>query len=263
VSLHGQVDRAIRCIGLTKAFSDISTGAEIVALRDLTLDIEAGAFVTILGPSGCGKTTLLNIIAGFEKPTDGDVTIGRQPIAGPGPDRGVVFQEYALFPWLTVAQNVGYGLVERGVRKQEVKDAVHGWLEQVGLEDFDTRYPHELSGGMRQRAALVRVLANESEILLMDEPFAALDALTRTALQRELALLWGRTDKTVIFVTHNVDEAILLGDRMIVMTGRPGSLKVDVGIDLPRPRDPTSESFNQYRRIAAVQLETEIAVQVH
>jgi NitT/TauT family transport system ATP-binding protein/sulfonate transport system ATP-binding protein len=204
--------------------------------------------VTVIGPSGCGKTTLLSIVAGFERPTSGEILVDDQPIDGPGADRGVVFQEYALFPWLTLRQNVEYGPRERRVPPGEARNIVDRTLRLVNLEGADHRYPHELSGGMRQRVALARVLVNDPKILLMDEPFAAVDAQTRAALQRELARLWAETGKTVLFVTHSVEEAVLLGDRVIAMTPRPARVKEDVAVALPRPRDPTSPAFNDYRR---------------
>jgi ABC-type nitrate/sulfonate/bicarbonate transport system ATPase subunit len=244
----------IECESLRKVFYDGRSRTEIVALGNFTLDIKAGELITIVGPSGCGKTTLLNIAAGFERHTAGRILIDGQPVAGPGPDRGVVFQEYALFPWLRVTQNVAYGLAERGMRKNEAHELAESWLERVGLEGFGHQYPHELSGGMRQRVALIRVLANDPRILLMDEPFAALDALTRGILQKELEILWEETRKTVIFVTHNVEEAIYLGDRMVIMSARPSSIKAVVPINLPRPRDATTGEFNEHRRFAAEQL---------
>ncbi len=214
--------------------------------------------MTVLGPSGCGKTTFLNIVAGFEQPSGGSITLDGRPIPGPGPDRGIVFQEYALFPWLTVEQNVAYGLLERGLPKEAVRKQVAHWLQLVGLSGFERRYPHELSGGMRQRVALIRVLANDPSILLMDEPFAAVDAQTRAVLQRELERLWSQTHKTVLFVTHSVEEAIFLGDRVVVMTARPGRVKDIILVDLPRPRDPTSNEFNAYRRHATRLIEDEV-----
>ncbi len=238
----------ILCRHLSKSFSDIREGQRVTALDDITFEVRRGEFVTLVGPSGCGKTTLLYILAGFERPTSGEVLLEDQPIDGPGADRGVVFQEYALFPWLTLRQNVAYGPRERGVPSAEARALVDRTLEMVGLAGAENRYPHELSGGMRQRVALARVLVNDPKILLMDEPFAAVDAQTRTTLQGELARLWEETGKTVFFVTHSVEEAVLLGNRVIAMTPRPGRLKADVPIHLTCPRDPTSPAFNDYRR---------------
>jgi ABC-type nitrate/sulfonate/bicarbonate transport system ATPase subunit len=245
-----QVNRQgrIECVGLGKVFIDQRSGAETAALADVNLTIEPGQFVTIVGPSGCGKTTLLNILAGFEKLSSGVVNIDGQPPRGPSPERGVVFQEYALFPWLTVVRNVAYPLIERGVRRREADKQARAWLERVGLLAFADRHPHQLSGGMKQRVALIRVLANEPRILLMDEPFAALDAFTRRSLQREVERLWSQTRSTAVFITHNVEEAILLGDRVIVMSSQPGRVKEMIDVDLDRPRDVTSGPFNEVRR---------------
>jgi NitT/TauT family transport system ATP-binding protein len=238
----------IECRSVCKAFQDTAEGTEVVALDGLTLDIEPREFLTLLGPSGCGKSTLLNIMAGFERPDDGQVLLDGHPVKTPGPDRGVVFQDYALFPWLNVRQNVEYGLREKGLAKAEVAETGRSFIRMVGLTGFERRYPHELSGGMRQRVALARVLAINPQILLMDEPFAAVDAQTRVILQEELQRVWMQTQKTVVFVTHSVDEAIYLSDRVTVMTARPGTVKAIVPIDLPRPRDATSDAFNAFRR---------------
>jgi NitT/TauT family transport system ATP-binding protein len=233
---------------------------EVLALDDMTIDVAPGEFVAIVGPSGCGKTTFLNIVAGFEPPTAGEISVDGRPVTGPGPDRGVVFQDYALFPWLNVLNNVRYGLRERGVPKREAAEVAFRWLHQVGLDEFGDQYPHELSGGMRQRVALIRVLVNEPKILLMDEPFAALDALTRTALQKELVTLWERTAQTVIYVTHNVEEAIFLADRVVIMSRRPSKISHVVEIDLPRPRDVTSVAFNDHRRRATEFLDSALGL---
>ncbi|MGH7264466.1 MAG: ABC transporter ATP-binding protein [Candidatus Rokuibacteriota bacterium] len=248
----------ITCRGLTKRFLDITRGEEVVALQDITLEIDAEEFVVVLGPSGCGKTTLLNVLAGFEAPTAGEARLDGVPITGPGPDRGVVFQEYALFPWLTVRQNIGYGPRERRVPGAQRAERVQAQIVAVGLTGFEDRYPHELSGGMRQRVALARVLVNDPKILLMDEPFAALDAQTRTLMQRELLTVWGRAQRTVVFVTHNIEEAIVLGDRVVVMTARPGRIKETVAVGLPRPRDVTSHEFNTLRRRITALVEEEV-----
>lgn len=238
----------IVCRGLGKSFLDIAEGRRVEAVADLSLEIEPGEFVVVLGPSGCGKTTLLNIVAGFEQATAGELLLDGQPILGPGPDRGVVFQEYALFPWLTLRQNVEYGPRQRGLPPAEIRRLADRFLAMVGLTDFANRYSHELSGGMRQRVALARVLVNDPKMLLMDEPFAALDAQTRAGLQQELARLQVQTSKTVLFITHSVEEAVILGDRVIIMTPRPGRISTEIRIDLERPRDPTDPAFNQYRR---------------
>jgi ABC-type nitrate/sulfonate/bicarbonate transport system ATPase subunit len=242
-----------------KSFRDAREGRVVHAIENISLDIEHGEFVTVIGPSGCGKTTLLNILAGFERPSAGRVLLEGQPISSPGADRGVVFQEYALFPWLTLRQNVQYGPRERRLPDALVRELTERTLSLVRLTGAEDRYPHELSGGMRQRAALARVLINDPKILLMDEPFAALDAQTRARLQQEVARLWAEMRKTVFFVTHSVEEAVLLADRVIAMTTLPGRLKADVRIDLPRPRDPTSPPFNDYRRTLENLLMEEIA----
>jgi len=243
---------------LRKRFTDIARQEEIVALDGVDLDIAEDEFLTILGPSGCGKTTLLNIVAGFEAASGGEVRLDHETIRAPGPDRGVVFQEYALFPWLSVEQNIEFGLRERGVPRAERRARVHRQIASVGLSGFEKRYPQELSGGMRQRVALARVLVNDPKILLMDEPFAALDAQTRTLMQDELLRVWSRDRRTALFITHNIEEAILLGDRVVVMTARPGRIKEIVMVTLPRPRDVTSADFNSIRRRVAALLEDEV-----
>ena len=244
--------------GLRKEFIDISRQAEIVALSNIDLEIGEDEFLTILGPSGCGKSTLLNIIAGFEHATGGDVRLDGKVILEPGPDRGVVFLEYALFPWLNVTQNIEFGLRERGVPKAERRVRVSKQIATVGLGGFEDRFPQELSGGMRQRVALARVLVNDPKILLMDEPFAALDAQTRTIMQTELLRVWSAERRTALFVTHNIEEAVLLGDRIVVMTARPGRIKEIVPVNLARPRDVTSTEFNEIRRYVASLLEDEV-----
>jgi NitT/TauT family transport system ATP-binding protein len=223
-------------------------GRRMVALQDISLEIPHGQFVCLLGPSGCGKSTLLNAIAGFAPPTSGRVLADGVPVAGPGPDRGMVFQEYALFPWMTVEQNVGFGLEIKGMARAQIAARVGELLKLLSLEDFAKRYPKDLSGGMRQRVAIARVLALDSPILLMDEPFGALDALTRRNLQDELLRLWAELKKTVIFVTHSIEEAIYLADRIVVMTYRPGTIKRDMLVDLPRLRDPAAPEFNALKR---------------
>lgn len=221
---------------------------EVVALKDIQLEIPQGQFVCLLGPSGCGKSTLLNAMAGFSLPSSGTITADGKLITGPGPERGMVFQEYALFPWMTVEKNIAFGLEIKGMDKAEIEPCVTALLAKLGLTDFRTRFPKDLSGGMRQRVAIARILALDSPIMLMDEPFGALDALTRRTLQDELLRIWAETGKTVIFVTHSIEEAIYLSDRIVVMTYRPGTIKRDLLVDLPRPRDPSSASFNALKR---------------
>jgi len=223
-------------------------GRRMVALQEIDLEIPRGQFVCLLGPSGCGKSTLLNAIAGFAAPTSGRIVADGVPVAGPGPERGMVFQEYALFPWMTVEQNVGFGLEIKGMARAQITQRVAGLLKLLSLEDFAKRYPKDLSGGMRQRVAIARVLALDSPILLMDEPFGALDALTRRNLQDELLRLWAELKKTVIFVTHSIEEAIYLADRIVVMTYRPGTIKRDMLVELPRLRDPAAPEFNALKR---------------
>ncbi|GAB3399296.1 ABC transporter ATP-binding protein [Massilia agilis] len=223
-------------------------GRDVVALKDINLDIPRGQFTCLLGPSGCGKSTLLNAVAGFAPPTAGSITADGQPVTGPGPDRGMVFQEYALFPWMTVEQNIGFGLEIKGVPRDEIKRRVTELLKLLSLSDFRQRFPKDLSGGMRQRVAIARVLALDSPIMLMDEPFGALDALTRRNLQDELLRIWAELKKTILFVTHSIEEAIYLADRIVVMTYRPGTIKRDILVDLARPRDPAAPEFNALKR---------------
>ncbi|WP_136418032.1 ABC transporter ATP-binding protein [Herbaspirillum sp. ST 5-3] len=232
----------IKVEGVNKVFK---TGErEVVALKDIQLEVPSGEFVCLLGPSGCGKSTLLNAIAGFSPPSSGLISVDGKPVTGPGPERGMVFQEYALFPWMTVEQNVGFGLEIKGMRQGEIRARVLQLLEKLGLSDFRNRFPKDLSGGMRQRVAIARVLALDSPIMLMDEPFGALDALTRRNLQDELLRIWAELKKTIIFVTHSIEEAIYLADRIVVMTYRPGTVKRDMQVKLPRLRDPASPEFN-------------------
>ena len=209
-----------------------------LALSDFSLTIEDGAFVSILGPSGCGKSTLLYIVGGFVNPTGGVAKVKGKPITGPGPDRGPVFQEFALFPWKSVLGNVMYGPRQQGVKHDEAEAQSRRLIEMVGLKGFEHFYPKELSGGMKQRVALARTLAYHPAVLLMDEPFGALDAHTRTRLQNDLLNIWERDRKTVLFVTHSVEEAVFLSDQVVVMTRSPGRIKEIVDIDLPRPAPP-------------------------
>ncbi|MDG6257170.1 MAG: ABC transporter ATP-binding protein [Methanomicrobiaceae archaeon] len=223
-------------------------GEVVVALDDISLEIEETEFVCFVGPSGCGKTTLLRIIAGLETATSGEVSLMGAPIRGPDPKRGMVFQEYSLFPWRTVKNNITFGLEMRGVPKADQVSAAETYLAMVGLEQFREAYPYELSGGMRQRVAIARALANEPEVLLMDEPFGALDAQTRNAMQRELLEIWEKTQKTILFVTHSVDEAVFLADRIVILSPRPGRICDTIRVDLPRPRERTGPEFADVRR---------------
>ncbi len=231
---------------LTKQF--VMRGEAVTALADANLRICKGEFVCLIGPSGCGKSTLLRMIAGFETVTEGSLLMWGAPIAGPGQNRGMVFQDYGLFPWLTVRQNIAFGPAASGLSRSVVAATADRFVRMVGLEAFADAYPHQLSGGMKQRVAIARVLANDAEVVLMDEPFGALDAMTRERLQEELLDLWAKSKLTVIFVTHAIEEAILLADRVVVMSPRPGRIIADEKIELLRPRDPTSPEFNALRR---------------
>jgi len=243
--------------GVTKRFT--VGDEEIEALARVDVTIGEGEFVCLIGASGCGKSTLLRLIAGFEEPSTGDVTSGGKPITGPGSDRGMVFQDYALFPWMTVRQNIGFGPRQRQLPRKEIAEIANEFVRLVGLERFADRYPSQLSGGMKQRVAIARVLANNAQVLLMDEPFGALDALTREQLQGELLQIWKRTGVTIIFVTHSVEEAVLMADRVLVMSAGPGRIENDIVIDLPRPRDVSSPEFNAVRRDVARRLTSHLA----
>jgi NitT/TauT family transport system ATP-binding protein len=220
----------------------------IEALSPISLSVNNEEFICILGPSGCGKTTLLRIIAGLEYASSGSISVDGAPITRPSPKMAMIFQEYSLFPWRTVEENVALGLELRGLKKPDRVAAAEKYLDLVGLKGFEERYPHELSGGMRQRVAVARALAIEPSILLMDEPFGALDAQTRNRMQHELLHIWEKTKKTILFVTHSVDEAVFLADRIVVLTHRPGRIKEIVTIPATRPRERTSEDFGQIRR---------------
>jgi nitrate ABC transporter ATP-binding subunit len=243
--------------GVSKRFQ-VGDG-EVEALARIDATIERGAFVCLIGASGCGKSTLLRVIAGFEEPTTGEVLVEGKPVTAPGSDRGMVFQDYALFPWMTVRQNIGFGPRQRQLPRNKVEDIADEFVKLVGLERAANRYPSQLSGGMKQRVAIARVLANNANILLMDEPFGALDALTREQLQRELLQIWARTRVTIVFVTHSVEEAALLADRVLVMSAGPGRIESDIRIDLPRPRDVSSPEFNAVRRELAQRLTSHMA----
>jgi NitT/TauT family transport system ATP-binding protein len=234
-------------------------GQRVEALRDAHLSVRKGEFVCLIGASGCGKSTLLRIVAGFEKTSRGQALMWGMPVEGPGPERGMVFQDYGLFPWLTVRGNIAFGPKSRGRPADEVKATVERFLSLVGLQRFAEAYPHQLSGGMKQRVAIARVLANDAEIVLMDEPFGALDAMTRERLQDELLEIWQRTGLTVLFVTHSIEEAVFLADRIVVMSPGPGRIESEVSITLPRPRDVVAPNFNEVRRQLAVQLHSHLS----
>ncbi|MBN9473810.1 MAG: nitrate ABC transporter ATP-binding protein [Bordetella sp. SCN 67-23] len=214
----------------------VGKGERHVALSDISLDLRDGEFISILGPSGCGKSTLLYIVGGFVKQTSGSVEIDGRPVTGPGPDRGPVFQEFALYPWKTVLGNVAYGLRQQGVARAPAEARARELLAMVGLSGYENFYAKQLSGGMKQRVAIARTLAYNPAVLLMDEPFGALDAHTRNRLQNDLLKIWERDRKSVLFVTHSVEEAVYLSDRVVVLTKSPGRIKEIVNIDLPRPR---------------------------
>ena len=218
---------------VTKSFRQGTT-----ALERLTLEVRSNEILCLLGPTGCGKSTVLNLIAGFEFPTSGEVHLDGKPIDRPGPDRGVVFQEHALFPWLNAIENIAFGRKLRGGAENEnlYEDRVRKYVELMGLNGFERHYPSQLSGGMKQRVAIARVLVNEPEVMLMDEPFAALDAQTRIAMQMLLLNVWERLRTTILFITHDIDEAVFLGDRIYVMTARPGKIKSLIPVPLERPR---------------------------
>ncbi|HWR31187.1 MAG TPA: ABC transporter ATP-binding protein [Negativicutes bacterium] len=216
-------------------------------LRDINLVIKPGEFVSIIGPSGCGKSTLLRLVVGLDNQFSGEITLGQQQIHGPGVNRGMVFQEARLYPWLTVKANVAFGL-GKGHTEAEIKDIVQEHLELVGLTHFAEAFPYQLSGGMQQRVSIARALVNRPQVLLLDEPFGALDAITRIQMQQEIIRIWGTEKTTILLVTHDIDEAIFLGDRVVVMSQRPATTKAIVTVDLPRPRDRNSFDFVKLRK---------------
>jgi NitT/TauT family transport system ATP-binding protein len=226
---------ALEVQGLQKTYHKDGRALQILDIERFAA--REGEFITVIGPSGCGKSTFLHIMGGFILADRGAIRVYGRDVSGPGPDRGMMFQEFALFPWKTVAGNVAWGLETQGVPRAEIEATVHRQLEMTGLADFRNHYPAELSGGMKQRVALARVLAFDPKVLLMDEPFGALDAQTREVMQEEVMRLWARTRKTIVFVTHDIEEAVYLGDRVVVLTARPGRIREEVAIDLPRPRE--------------------------
>ncbi|MCX6651221.1 MAG: ABC transporter ATP-binding protein [Methanomassiliicoccales archaeon] len=243
---------------LKKAFPQKK--GEMVAIADFDLSVKEGEFVCILGPSGCGKTTILRIIAGLETQSSGQILLNGQEISGPGSDRGMVFQEFALFPWRMVRRNVEFGLELKGVPLEERRGRAQKYIDLVGLKGFEDYHPYQLSGGMKQRVGIARALANEPAILLMDEPFGALDAQTRNLMQKELLRIWSETKKTVVFITHSVDEALFLADRIVVMTARPSSIGQIYEITWERPRDRASPEFAALRKQILAQLESMVKI---
>jgi NitT/TauT family transport system ATP-binding protein len=235
----------------------------VAALGGITLDVREGEFLVVVGPSGCGKSTLLDLLAGLSAPSSGRVLLDGAPILGPARDRGVVFQQYALLPWRTAVRNVEFGLEDKGLTRRQRAETARSYLDLVGLAGFEDRYPHELSGGMRQRVAIARALAFDPDVLLLDEPFAALDAQTRETLQDELLRIWRSTDKTVVFITHGIDEAVYLGQRVAVLTSRPGRVKAVLDIDLgDRAAEDirSTPAFAEYRHRLWSVLHDEVAL---
>ncbi|MFB9894263.1 ABC transporter ATP-binding protein [Planobispora takensis] len=249
----------IRNVG--KVFQIRGSDRPFTAVQDVSLDVREGEFLTLVGPSGCGKSTLLDLIAGLTSPTGGELLIDGTPIDGPGLDRGIVFQQYALFPWRTALANIEFGLEAKAVPKRERRERARHYLDLVGLDGFEHRYPHELSGGMRQRVAIARSLAFDPDVLLMDEPFAALDAQTRESLQEELLRIWEKTNKTIVFITHGIDEAVFLGQRVAVMTSRPGRIKrvLDITFDSREGDLRADPRFGEYRHHIWTLLRDEVA----
>ena len=247
----------IKISNVGKRYRDIR-GMDVIALKEFSLSVFAKEFVSILGPSGCGKSTMLNMIAGFETPSVGEILLDAEPIRGPDPDRSVVFQEYSLFPWLSVEQNIGFGLRNKVMPAAEKQEIVRKLVELVKLDGFTHSYPRELSGGMKQRVGIARALAIDPKILLMDEPFAALDALTRQEMQEQLLEIRERTHKTIVFVTHSIEEALYLSDRVVVMSRRPGKILKTIEVVMSRPRDISCGKFNDYRRLASDIITNEI-----
>ena len=237
--------------GVSRSFAGVRGGQPLQALTPIDLTVAANDFITILGPSGCGKSTLLRIVAGLETPTTGRVLLDGLPVTRPGPDRGMVFQSYTLFPWLTVAENIAFGLRERRQPEKVRRDLVASYIDLVGLTGFENHWPKQLSGGMQQRTAIARALANDPEILLLDEPFGALDNQTRGLMQELLLGIWERRTKTVLFVTHDIEEAIFMASRVAVMTARPGRIKSDVHVDLPHPRHYTIKTSPEFSALKA------------
>lgn len=243
-----------------KQFTTVQGGQaqQVNAIRNINLSIEDGQFVSIVGPSGCGKSTLLNILAGLDKPSEGEVVLDGRPVSETSPDRIMVFQENALFPWLKVIENVEFGLMIKGLPKEKRSEIAMQYLDMMQLTKFSDAYTYQLSGGMKQRVAIARALAIDPEVLLMDEPFAALDSQTRDLLLVELQLIWARTKKTIVFITHNINEAVCLGNKVVVFTKRPGTVKKEIPIDYRRPRLPEDDGLRPFQRLVLEQLKGEI-----
>jgi ABC-type nitrate/sulfonate/bicarbonate transport system ATPase subunit len=250
--------KPLQISNLTKIY-EMRSGERLTALGPISTAVGAGEFFAVVGPSGCGKTTLLHLLAGFLEPTEGQILVGGEPIAGPSLDRSVVFQSYALFPWLSVIENVEFGLRAKPMPRQRQREIALHHLQLVGLEGFAHKRIDELSGGMKQRVAIARAFAVDPSILLMDEPFGALDALTRRVLQRELLRIWQEQQRTVVFITHSVPEALFLADRIALMSARPGRLKAEWRVRISRPRDVTAEPLVQVEREIYEQLDEELA----
>jgi ABC-type nitrate/sulfonate/bicarbonate transport system ATPase subunit len=246
--------------GVSRTFPARAGAQPTRALEPVSLSVADNDFITILGPSGCGKSTLLRIVAGLDKASSGRVLLDGVAVAGPGPDRGMVFQSYTLFPWLSVADNIAFGLREKGVPEEMRRRVAREWCVRVGLQGFEGHYPKQLSGGMQQRTAIARVLANDPKIMLLDEPFGALDNQTRALMQEMLLDIWQRETKTVLFVTHDIEESIFLASRVVVMSARPGRIKADVRINLPYPRHYTIKTSPEFSALKA-RLTEEIRVE--
>ncbi len=248
----------IEACGVGKHYLIERSGRRVQALHDVELSVRRGEFLCIVGPSGCGKSTLLQMVAGLEPVTEGRLLLDGRPVDGPGADRGVVFQSYALFPWRTVVGNISFGLEIKGIAGDERRRIALQCAHLVGLKGFEDVYPSELSGGMKQRVGIARALANDPQVLLMDEPFGALDAQTREMLQAELLSIWRESARTVLFVTHSVQEAVFLGTRIAVMSARPGRVKTIIDVELPYPRDVTSPEFGELMRPVYAVLKDEV-----
>lgn len=233
--------------GVRKVFRDENTNRTVEAISGLDLDVADGEFVVLIGPSGCGKSTFLYMCAGFETPTEGEVLFDGDQVKGPGPERGIVFQDFVLYPWRTVRRNITLGLELQGASKAEALSKAQHWIDLTGLTGFEDAYPRQLSGGMKQRVAIARTLACEPQAVLMDEPFGALDVQTRDFMVRDLQRVWDETGKTIIFVTHSVEEAIMLADRIVVFGARPSRIKADIRVDFPRPRSESDAEVQSLR----------------